>query len=153
MKNEVYLNYARFTSKMQKREALKLSESEKKLLHETSMYHPKPEVRMRCQGLLLNDFGMNQKNVAKFMNISENTFVNWKKAWLSEGLNGLIRKEGQGRKQIISLDNPQHLEVIEEALKDESINLKALQKKLLQELDISVSIDTVKRLVKNRLSK
>jgi hypothetical protein len=64
---------------MQKREALKLSESEKKLLQETSMYHPKPEVRMRCQGLLLNDFGMNQKNVAKFMNISENTFVNWKK--------------------------------------------------------------------------
>jgi hypothetical protein len=46
---------------MQKREALKLSESEKKLLQETSMYHPKPEVRMRCQGLLLNDFGMNQK--------------------------------------------------------------------------------------------
>jgi transposase len=87
------------------------------------------------------------------MNISENTFVNWKKAWLSEGLNGLIRKEGQGRKQIISLDNPQHLEVIEEALKDESINLKALQKKLLQELDISVSIDTVKRLIKNRLGK
>ncbi len=149
----MYLNHARFTSKMQKREALKLSESEKKLLQETSMYHPKPEVRMRCQGLLLNDFGMNQKNVAKFMNISENTFVNWKKAWLSEGLNGLIRKEGQGRKQIISLDNPQHLEVIEEALKDESINLKALQKKLLQELDISVSINTVKRLVKNRLSK
>ena len=46
---------------MQKREALKLSESEKKLLQETSMYHPKPEVRMRCLGLLLNDFGMNQK--------------------------------------------------------------------------------------------
>ena len=61
---------------------------------------------------------------------------------------GLSRKHGQGRKQILSVSNKKHTDVLDKAVDSHYHNIKAIQADLVKELALPMSTDTVKRFLK-----
>jgi transposase len=80
--------------------------------------------------------------------VNKNTICNWIKVWDKNGVAGLARKNGQGRKQILSISNKKHTEILDKAVESHYQNIKAIQSDLVKELAIPMSSDTVKRFLK-----
>lgn len=55
-----------------KEKHIALTETERLTLREGSKYHPKPEFRVKCQGLLLNHTGMGFKAIATHLGVNHN---------------------------------------------------------------------------------
>jgi transposase len=127
---------------------IELSESEKITLREGSKHHPKFEFRQKCQGLLLNNSGLDYDQITEHLSINKNTICNWVKYWNQKGISGLSRKSGQGRKQVLSVTNKKHTEVLEKAVESHYQDIKAIKTDLVKELSLSMSTDTVKRFLK-----
>lgn len=131
-----------------KEKYIELTESERLTLREGSKHHHKAEFREKCQGLLLNHSGMSFKKIATHLDVNHNTVGNWVKAWETFGLVGLTRRNGQGRKLILSTTNTTHIQLTDKAVEAHSQNVKAIQAELVKELNTSMSSDTVKRFLK-----
>jgi len=131
-----------------KNKRIDLTESERITLREGSKYHPKPEFREKCHGLLLNHAGVTIQQIATHLEVNHNTVGNWIKAWEHTGIAGLNRKNGQGRKLILSVRNSTHTQILDKAVEAHRQNVKAIQAELIKELDKPMSSDTVKRFLK-----
>jgi transposase len=131
-----------------KKKYIELSESEKNTLREGSKHHPKSEFRQKCQGLLLNNSGMDYDKITEHLVVNKNTVCNWIKTWEKKGIAGLARKNGQGRPLILSVSNKQHTEILDKAVESHYQNIKAIQADLVKELATPMSSDTVKRFLK-----
>lgn len=131
-----------------KQKFINLTDSELKTLREGSKYHPKPEFRIKCQGLLLNHSGMKFKDIALYLEVNINTVGNWVKTWETIGITGLIRKTGQGCKPILSVTNQTHTQLLSKSVDAHSQNVKAIQAELIEALGVGMGVDTVKRFLK-----
>lgn len=131
-----------------KEKHIQLTEIERLTLREGSKFHPKPEFRIKCQGLLLNHTGMNLKAIATHLGVNHNTVGNWVKAWETAGIAGLCRKNGQGRKFILSVNNAAHTDLLDKTIETHRQNVKAIRAELVKELATPMSTDTVKRFLK-----
>lgn len=135
-----------------KEKHIALTETERLTLREGSKYHPKPEFRVKCQGLLLNHTGMGFKAIATHLGVNHNTVGNWVKTWESVGIAGLCRKNGQGRKLILSINNAIHTDLLDKTVETHRQNVKAIRSELVKELARPMSSDTVKRFLKKILT-
>ena len=131
-----------------KEKHIELTETERLTLLEGSKYHPKPEFRVKCQGLLLNHTGMRFKAIATHLGVNHNTVGNWVRAWETMGIAGLCRKNGQGRKLILSVNNAAHTDLLDKTVETHRQNVKAIRAELVKELATPMSTDTVKRFLK-----
>jgi transposase len=134
-----------------KKKHIELSESERVTLREGSKHHSKFEFRLRCQAILLNHSGLGQYEVAHHLGVTTVTVFNWFSCWNKHGLMGLLRKKGQGRKQILSINNEQHLTLLASIVKKHNQSIKAIQSEFVKELSLPMSTDTVKRFLKKTI--
>ena len=135
-----------------KEKHIELTETERLTLREGSKYHPKPEFRIKCQGLLLNHTGMRFKAIAAHLGVNHNTVGNWVKTWETVGIAGLYRKNGQGRKLILSVNNAAHTDLLDKTVETYRQNIKAIRAEFVKELATPMSTDTVKRFLKKNLT-
>jgi transposase len=77
--------------------------------------------------------------------VSRKTLHNWLTAWEDEKLVGLYERVGRGRKPKLKEEQK---EQIREWVKDEPKNLKKILGRVEQEWNISLSKDTLKRVLK-----
>lgn len=70
------------------------------------------------------------------------------KSWFD----GLLRKKGQGRKQILSASNIIQVKQLDKAVEKHCQNVKVIQVGLIKELSVSMRSDTVKRFFKRVLT-
>lgn len=101
----------------------------------------------RCHIILLKSQGLPSKQIASFLDITDQAVNNWVKRYRSEGLDGLKTKPGQGRKPI--LDKEQDAIKVRLAVQQERQRLKIAKDQLSQELNKDFSLLTLKRFLKH----
>jgi len=131
---------------------VKLTDAELITLQEGHKNGAQFQFRNRCQCLVLSSQGMPVSQLAKFFEVSDITIYSWFDRWQKKGLGGLSNKNSQGRKPILSLQNPAHVKSVKAAIKKNPQSVKAVVAELEQVLDESLSVDTVKRFLKNLIT-
>lgn len=131
-----------------KEKHIALSESEQATLLQESKYHEKPQYREKCRAILLNHAGVSIKQVAQHLRISHISIGKWLIAWENYKFNSLARKQGQGRKPILSVTNAAHVELLDKAVEVHRQNVKGIQTELINSLETPMSSATVKRFLK-----
>lgn len=102
--------------------------------------------RVRSHAILLSHDGMRINEIAKVFDVTGRTVYNWFNAWDKEGLGGLMRREGGGRKP--AFNDSEHKEVIARHIADYPHQPKKAYALTLEELDIEVSYKTFTRFLK-----
>lgn len=125
-----------------------LSESEQLTLREALKNHPKHEFRRACQSLLWSHKGFSAKEVASHAEVSPHSVGKWLTLWQEQGLVGLMRQKGQGRKPILSSTNSLHQQALSQAVSAHYQDAERIKADLQTALGQSMSRDTVKRFLK-----
>ena len=84
--------------------------------------------RTRCQAILLSNKRYTISEITDILSVSRGSVSTWFSAWKKDGLEGLKTKPGQGRKPLLSMDNKDHIEAVEKAVKksqEKGVNLLA----------------------------
>jgi transposase len=113
-----------------------------KRIYKQSKYY---QVRQRAHCIQLSYEGYQISKLIKIFKVSRNTIYNWLNNWDSSGLVGLYNHSGQGRKKIF---NPHQQEIIKRWVKETPKNLGLVQEKIKKQWEITVSKDTIKRVIK-----
>lgn len=131
---------------------IKLSEVELVTLQEGHKNSSNFQFRNRCQCLVFSHQGRTVPELAQFFEVSKITIYGWFKRWEKDGIVGLMNQPGQGRKAILSLQNPIHIKSVKAAVQKNAQSVKAMVAELEQSLDEKMSVQTVKRFLKNLVS-
>ena len=131
---------------------VKLTEAELLTLQAGHKNGSQFQFRNRCQCLVFSSQGRTVDELAQFFEVSKITIYGWFDRWESAGLVGLMNKPGRGRKPILSLQNRQHIESVKTAVGKNAQTLKAVVAELEIALEMEMSVDTVKRFLKNLVS-
>ena len=131
---------------------VKLTQAELITLQEGHKNGAKFQFRNRCQCLVFSHQGRTVSELARFFEVSQITIYGWFDRWDKNGLVGLMNKPGRGRKPILSLQNPVHIESVKTAVGRNAQTLKAVVAELESTLNEEMSVDTVKRFLKNLVS-
>ncbi len=131
---------------------VKLTEAEFVTLQEGHKNGSKFQFRNRCQCLVFSHQGRTVSELAQFFEVSKITIYGWFDRWNSGGIRGLMDKPGRGRKPILSLQNPTHIEQVRSAVKKNAQSIKAMVAQLETSLETEMSVDTLKRFLKNLVS-
>lgn len=109
--------------------------------------------RNRCQCILLSHASYDVSALSELFSVSAKTIYQWLKNWKKHGIIGLITKPGQGRKPKLSLDNEEHVKIVEKAVKDAAENGTNMKAQIIEKLDIKepFSDRTLRRFLKKRL--
>ncbi|NET34039.1 MAG: helix-turn-helix domain containing protein [Cyanothece sp. SIO1E1] len=116
-------------------------------IYRPSRHH---QVRQRAHCLLLPSQGTKNVALRAIFAVSEKTLYNWFNAWNDKGLVGLYDRPGRGRNP--KLNHEQQAQVQEWA-KASPRNLKPVLEKIKATWDVTLSLDTLKRILKNASSK
>lgn len=114
-----------------------LTDTEQSTLEQGFKYGPAPDFRQRCQILLLSHKGYEAKPITNMLDVSSHTVYSAMKSWREDGIGGLVRKKGQGRKAILQADNAQHVEATRKAVEKHAQNSSRILEALYAELDIA----------------
>lgn len=106
------------------------------------------QFRDRCQSLLLSHQGHSAKQLSQIFKVSLLTIYNWFNRWELNGIAGLMNSPGQGRKVKLSLDNEQHVKVLEELAEANYQDVERIRVELEKKFQLVLSKDTVKRYLK-----
>jgi len=128
---------------------IKLTEAELITLQEGHKNGAQFQFRNRCQCLVLSSQGMPVSQLTTLFDVSDITIYSWFDRWEKVGLSGLMNKPGRGRKPILSLQNTDHVKSVKAAIKKNPQSVKAVVAQLEIVLDEKMSVDTVKRFLKN----
>lgn len=131
---------------------VKLTEAELVTLQEGHKNGSKFQFRNRCQCLVFSHQGRTVSELAQFFEVSKITIYGWFDRFESAGICGLMDKAGRGRKPILSLQNPTHIVSVKSAVRKNAQSLKAMTAELETVLETPMSVDTVKRFLKNLVS-
>lgn len=131
---------------------VKLTEAELITLQEGHKNGAQFQFRDRCQCLVLSSQGMPVSQLSKLFEVSDITIYSWFDRWEKKGLVGLSNKTGQGRKPILSLQNPAHVKEVKAAIKKNPQSVKAVVAEVELVLEETLSVDTVKRFLKNLIT-
>lgn len=113
-----------------------------KRIYRQSKYY---QVRQRTHCIQLSYEGYKISELSQIFKVSRNTIYNWFNNWESCGLVGLYNQAGQGRKKIF---NNRQQEIIKQWVKETPKNLRIVQEKIKQQWGVTVSKDTIKRVIK-----
>lgn len=75
-----------------------LSAEELQLVQKAMHHDKRPEVRQKAQVLYLLHQGKRPTDLAAMMAVDRTTIYAWHDAWLAGGVDGLVRREGSGRR-------------------------------------------------------
>lgn len=131
---------------------IKLSEAELITLQEGHKNGSQFQFRNRCQCLLFSHQGKTVSELTQFFEVNPITIYGWLDRWEKHGITGLMNRPGRGRKPILSLQNPIHIESVKTAVRKNAQSLKQMVAELETVLDAPMSVDTVKRFLKNLVS-
>ena len=131
---------------------VKLSKAELVTLQEGHKNGSQFQFRNRCQCLVFSHQGKTVSELAQFFEVNPITIYGWFDRWEKGGIIGLMNQPGRGRKPILSLQNPTHIESVKTAVKKNAQSLKAMVAELETALETQMSVDTVKRFLKNSVS-
>jgi transposase len=125
-----------------------IESAEETTLKEAFNHHPKAEFRQKANALLMSHKGLSIGFIAQFCDVTTHTIGRWFTAWEQEGLVGLMRQSGQGRKPILTVSNKEHIEALDKAVESHYQDVKGIQMALESQLETPMSQDTVKRFLK-----
>lgn len=97
---------------MGRKRCIELTDNEQLTLREGIKYHPKHEFRRCCQALLWSAKGWSVKAIATELEVCQVSVSSWLTNWQQQGLVGLMRQTGQGRKPILCLTNATHQQAL-----------------------------------------
>ena len=129
---------------MGRKRHIELTDSEQLTLQEGFKNHPKHEFRRCSQALLWNHKGWAVKTIASALEVCPQTISNWLTAFEQNGLIGLMRQKGQGRKPILSITNAVHQQALTKAVAAHYQDAGRIQAHLQVALSQPMSRDTVK---------
>ncbi|KAB7730003.1 helix-turn-helix domain-containing protein [Rudanella paleaurantiibacter] len=101
---------------MGRKRHIDLTDTEQLTLQEARKNHPKHEFRRSAQALLWNHKGWAVKTIAQALDVCSQTVSNWLTTFEQEGLVGLRRQKGQGRRPILSIVKPTHQQALTKAV-------------------------------------
>lgn len=128
----------------------KLTEHETSTLTEAYKNHPSFRVRQRAHAVLLSDKGYRIIHLCEQLGVKRReTISEWLNRWAESGIIGLVDKPRSGRPRIF---NDKEAERLVKLAQEEPHKLTAIATQLQKESGKKASIDTVKRLLKQRLS-
>lgn len=131
---------------------IKLTDAELVTLQEGHKNGVRFQFRNRCQCLVLSHQGSSVVRLSEFFEVSEITIYSWFDRWERIGLAGLRNKSGRGRKPILSLQNAKHVKGVKAAVGKHPQSVKAVVADLEVAFAEKMSVDTVKRFLKNLVS-
>jgi transposase len=111
-------------------------------IYRSSRHH---QVRQRAHFLILASQGVKVEELIKIFQVSYKTIYNWINRWELEGIVGLYNKPGRGCKRIF---NPEQESLIREWARQSPRQLKKVLQKIKEEWGITVSTQTVKRILR-----
>lgn len=120
-----------------KRYVKRLDETEVVTLEQGLKYGPAVDFRQRCQMLLLSHKGYQVKQIVDVVDVCPHTVYSAMKSWREDGIAGVIRKKGQGRKATLQLDNEQHIQAAQKAVDKHAQNSEQILEELYTELAIA----------------
>ncbi len=104
------------------------------------------QVRQRAHCILLSYEGKTIPELIEIFQVSRGTIYNWMNDWEEQRLIGLYNRQGRGRKPIFNQEQRQEIKAwVKETPKD----LKKVLAKIKKSWGITVSKDTVKRVLKS----
>ena len=118
------------------------TESMLERIYKQSRHH---QVRQRSQCIIMSFRGFKISELMMIFGVSRKTIYNWFTWWEDEKLLGLYNQPGRGRKT--KLDREQQAQ-LKEWVRAEPRNLKKTLIKIQEEWGLSLSKDTVKRIIK-----
>lgn len=95
-----------------------------------------PDFRQRCQILLISNRGYEAQKIADVLEVNSQTVYSTINSWQKEGLAGLLRKKGQGRKAILEENNPKHVKAVKMAIEKHARNHSLIIRELSKELGV-----------------
>ncbi len=131
-----------------KKRFISLTNSEISTLEEGRKNGNQYQFRDRCQCLLLSDQGQTTNQLKDIFKVNLRTIYSWFDRWELNGIAGLMNRSGQGRKVKLSLDNEQHVKVLNDLVDDYYHDVERIRDELENKFDLSLSKDTVKRYLK-----
>ena len=123
----------------------KLAEETKNLLKRIYQESRSYQVRRRAHQILLRNEGWSIQQIANILNVSERMVCYWWKEWKEKKLVSLYARKGRGRKSKL---NDEQKEQIKIWVKQDPRNLKKVLGKIQEQWGISISKQTLKRLLK-----
>ncbi|MBD2705475.1 helix-turn-helix domain-containing protein [Spirosoma sp. BT702] len=137
---------------MGRKRCIELTDLEQFTLREGLKYHPKHEFRRACQALLWSQKGWSVKAIATELEVCQLSVSSWLNRWQDQGLVGLMRQKGQGRRAILSLTNAAHQKALKQAVATHYQDAGRIKIDLEKALGQSMSRDTVKRFLKKTIT-
>lgn len=131
-----------------KKRFISLTETEFITLQEGRKNGKQYQFRDRCQSLILSHQGKEVKEISSIIGVSLLTIYLWFNRWELNGIAGLLNRAGQGRKAKLSLDNEQHVNVLEQLVEDNYQDVERIRNELEKKFNLTLSKDTVKRYLK-----
>lgn len=131
-----------------KKRFVSLTETELTTLQEGRKNGKKYQFRDRCQCLILSHQGKEVKELSQIFGVAPLTVYVWFNRWELNGIAGLMNRPGQGRKVKLSLDNGQHVRLLEQLVEDHYQDVERIRDELEKKFDLTLSKDTVKRYLK-----
>jgi transposase len=128
---------------------VKLTETELITLQEGHRNGSQFQFRHRCQCLILSNQGKTVSELAEFFEVSNITIYSCFDRWEKGGIVGLLNRTGEGGKPILSRQNPRHVKTVKQAVEKNASSVKAVIAELETTLDEKMSVDTIKRFLKN----
>ena len=131
-----------------KKRFISLTDTEIRTLEEGRKNGEKYQFRDRCQCLLLSHQGQTTNQLKDIFKVSLQTIYSWFGRWELNGIAGLMNRPGQGRKVKLSLDNEQHVQVLNDLVDDYYHDVARIRDELEKKFNLTLSKDTVKRYLK-----
>lgn len=131
---------------------VKLSEPQLETLQQGHKNGSQFQFRNRCFCLILSHQGKTVSELAQFFEVSRITIYSWFDAWETNGIGGLMNRKGQGRKPILSLQNPQQVAKVKTAVAKNPQSIKSVIAELESALGLAMHPETLKRFLKNLVS-
>jgi transposase len=131
---------------------IKLTEPETATLQEGHKNGSQFQFRNRCFCLILSSQGKTVSELAQLFEVSRITIYSWFAAWERSGIIGLMNRKGQGRKPILSVQNPQHVSKVKALIAENPQSVKSVVAELEPKLGVSMHPETLRRFLKNLVS-
>ncbi|MGI8638896.1 MAG: helix-turn-helix domain-containing protein [Pyrinomonadaceae bacterium] len=131
---------------------IKLTEPEITTLQEGHKNGSQFQFRQRCFCLVLSNQGKSVSQLSQSFEVSRITVYAWFDAWDKSGITGLMNRPGQGRKPILSVQNPEHIKQVKNAVAKNPQSVKSVVAELEPQLQVKMHPETLKRFLKNLVS-
>jgi|CXWL01.1.fsa_nt_gi transposase len=124
-----------------------LSEEQKAALEELQGEGYTARIGQRAQAILLNARGYTMDEISALTECHRTTVSHWLNNWEERGIDGLLEREGRGRKRLLTEDEGSQ---VIGWLEESPNTARGLAIKIEEVFDKKVSLDTVRRLIKRQ---